>query len=85
MSFLGAWFDKARTVHVKQWKTLFLIILGLFVVVNIFVKPHHAEYGLDNIPGFWAAFGLVIALLMVFVMKKIIYPLITGPEDTKDE
>ncbi len=85
MSFLGEWFDRARTVNVKKWKTAFFIILGLFVVANIFIRPEEAEYVLDAIPGFWAVFGLVTTLIMVFVMKKIIFPLITRPEDSADD
>lgn len=50
------------------------------MAANFYIHPHHAEFGLDAYPGFWAAFGLVLAMLMVFVMKKIIQPLLVRPE-----
>ena len=85
MSFLGSWLDHTRKRHIKFWSRVFFFILAGLVGFNFFIHPHQAEYYYDIYPGFWAFFGLVVALLMVLVMKKVIYPLITGPEDTDDD
>jgi hypothetical protein len=85
MTSLGNWLDKTRKRHAKIWAVVFFLILAALIGINFFVHPHHAEYLYDVYPGFWAGFGLFIALLMVLVMKKIIYPLITGPEDSYDD
>ncbi len=82
---LGNWLDSTRKKHSRAWALVFLVILvGLFVT-NFFIYPTHPEYHYDIHPGFWAVFGLFVALLMVFVMKKVVYPLITGPEDSSDD
>ncbi len=85
MSSLGQWLDTTRKQSAKAWARLFFLILAVLVVVNFFVRPHEAEYHYDAYPAFWAVFGLVVALVMVVVMKKIVYPLITGPEDSQDD
>jgi flagellar biosynthesis/type III secretory pathway M-ring protein FliF/YscJ len=54
-------------------------------VVNFFIHPRHAEYFLDNYPGYWALFGLVVAVVMVLVMKKIVQPLLKRPEEKDDD
>jgi uncharacterized ion transporter superfamily protein YfcC len=85
MSSLGKWLDTTRKRHTRFWGVVFLFILACLVAINFFLHPPHAEYHFDEYPGFWAFFGLVVALLMVLVMKKIIYPFITGPEDSYDD
>lgn len=59
---------------------LFLGLAGL-VLANVFIRPHHAEFGLDAYPGFWAVFGLVGGLAMVIIMKKIVQPMISRGDD----
>lgn len=63
------------------WRKLFFTALALFVVVNLFVRPEEPHFGLDAYPGFWAVFGLGVGLVMIFVMKRIIQPLIVRKED----
>ena len=84
MSALGNFLERARTRHLKGWKIGFFIFLGLAVGANFFIHPYHAEFGLDAHPGFWAGFGLVIAIGMVFIMKKIIQPMLVRPEESVD-
>ena len=67
-----------------NWKKAFWIFLGLILLANFFIHPHEAEYGLDAYPGFWAVFGLVVTVVLVFVMKKIIQPMIVRPEEYID-
>ncbi len=81
----GHWLDTTREKQKGTWKILFFLLLAGLVGVNLFLRPHHAEYGYDTIPGFWAAFGLLVSVLMVLVMKKIVQPLIERPEDSDDD
>lgn len=80
----GEKLDAARKQNIKAWKTGLWIFLGLIVGANFFVHPHHAEFGLDAHPGFWAVFGLLVTVVMVFVMKKIIQPMLVRPEEKID-
>ena len=81
---IGEKLDNTRKQNIKAWKAGFWIFLGLLVGANFFIHPHHAEFGLDAHPGFWAAFGLLVTVIMVFVMKKIIQPMLVRPEEKID-
>jgi hypothetical protein len=81
---LGKWLDITRKRHATRW-TLAFFSFSLVWLWLTFHYPHHPEYHYDIYPGFWAVFGLFVALVMVIVMKKIVYPLITGPEDSSDD
>jgi uncharacterized membrane protein HdeD (DUF308 family) len=80
----GEKLDATRKQNIKAWKNGFWLFLALAVGANFLLHPHHAEYGLDIYPGFWAVFGLVVTLVMVFVMKKIIQPMLVRPEEKID-
>lgn len=58
----------------------FLGLAGL-VAANLFLRPHVAEFVLDAYPGFWPAFGLIVGLALVIVMKKIVQPMISRGDD----
>ena len=64
-----------------QWLKAFFAVLAVLLVLNIFVRPHHPHFGMDAYFGFWALFGLGVGLIMVFVMKRIVQPLIVRKED----
>ena len=63
------------------WFLLFFGILALLLLLNLFIQPHHPHFGVDKYPWFWAFFGLGVGLTMIFVMKRIIQPLIVRKED----
>lgn len=42
-------------------KTMYTV-LAVLVVLNIFILPPHPHFGAEKIPGFWALFGVVIAI-----------------------
>lgn len=67
-----------------NWKKGLWIFPGLILLANFFIHPHEAEFGLDAYPGFWAVFGLLVTVAMVFVMKKIIQPMLVRPEEHTD-
>jgi hypothetical protein len=58
----------------------FAVLAGL-LLLNIFIRPAHPHFGVDAYWGFWAVFGLGVGCIMVFVMKRIIQPLIVRKED----
>lgn len=64
-----------------KWLKIFFATLAVFVAANIFVRPAHPHFVYDAYPGFFAVFGLGVGYAMVFVMKKIIQPLIVRKED----
>lgn len=63
------------------WLTLFFAVLAVLVTLNLFILPAHPHFGLDAFPEFWAVFGLGVGVVMIYVMKKIIQPLIVRKED----
>jgi hypothetical protein len=77
---LGNFLDRMRRQYVGAWKLALFVFLGAAVAVNFVIRPHEAEYVLDTLPGFWAVFGLGVAVTMVFLMKKIVQPLLVRPE-----
>lgn len=80
MFTLGTFLETQRALFVF-WRKLFFAALTLFVIVNLFIRPAEPHFGLDTYPGFWAVFGLGVGLVMIFVMKRIIQPLIVRKED----
>lgn len=65
----------------KAWRIIFFVTLAVLLVLNVPFVTHHPHFGLDKYPGFFAAFGLIVGLGMVIVMKKIIQPFIARKED----
>jgi hypothetical protein len=83
---LGNFLDRMRRGRsVRAWKLGLFVFLGAALAVNFFVYPHQAEYFLDNYPGYWGLFGLLVSVAMILVMKKIVYPLLRRPEDKDDD
>jgi len=74
---LAKWSDNWKT-----WRIIFFVVLAVMVVLNFFVYSHHGHFWhLDEKPGFFAGFGLMVGLAMVIIMKKIIQPFIARKED----
>ncbi|MGA9477599.1 MAG: hypothetical protein WBV21_07455 [Desulfobacterales bacterium] len=82
---LGNFLDRLRKGNIGVWKLGLFVFLGAALVVNFFIHPRHAEYFLDNYPGHWAVFGLVVAVAMILFMKKIVQPLLKRPEEKDDD
>lgn len=45
-------------------KKFMYIVLAVLVVMNLFILPPHPHFGAEKIPGFWALFGVVIAITL---------------------
>jgi len=83
---LGNFLDRMRKGRgLRTWKLALLIFLGLTLAVNFFVHPHQEKYFLDNHPGHWAVFGLLVSVAMILVMRKVVQPLLRRPEDKDDD
>ena len=67
------------------WAKIFFGALGLLCMANFFLGPEEPHFGYDALPLFWPVFGLGVGLIMVFVMKRIIQPLIVRKEDHYDD
>jgi len=77
---LGSWLEAARA-RSDAWKKALFVVLGAIVVLNLFITPHHPHFVGEGLPGFWAVFSLGAAIAMVYVLKKIVYPVLARPED----
>jgi len=78
---LAKWLINARN-NAAGWKKAMYVFLLLLVVLNFFIYPHHPHVEAEKIPGFWAAFGFLGAVVMTFVLKKMVFPLISRKEET---
>lgn len=66
---------------VRKGKRLFFGSLGLLLVLNLFILPHHPHFGLEKVPGFWAAFGFVGALILARLAKGAAHTFLGKDED----
>jgi len=83
---LGNFLQRLRRGRsIRVWKIGLFVFLGAALAVNFFVYPHKARYVIDNYPGHWAVFSLLVSVAMVLVMKKTVQPLLKRPEVTDDD
>jgi hypothetical protein len=80
MNDLGLLFERFRT-RPDIWRNLFFVILAVLVGLNFVIRPEEAHFGWDSLPGFFAGFGLVIGAILLFVLEKIVRPLLARKED----
>ena len=80
---LGNLFERLRTQW-KAWRIVFFVILAVLVGLNFALHPHHPHFDFEYYPGSWGAFGLLVGLAMVVIMKKIVQPFIARGEDYYD-
>ena len=56
--------------HMKLVVRLSLVVLALLVVGDwLFVDKEHAHTAPEHIPAFWAVYGFVACVLIIFVSK----------------
>lgn len=53
----------------REARRLFYAILGFTVLLDLLSPPEHALFGLQGIPGFSAAYGLISCVLIIVVSK----------------
>lgn len=59
-------------------------VLGLLVVLNVVIRPHHPHFGLDAFPGFWAVFGLAGAIFLGRAAKGLAHTILGKDEHFYD-
>ncbi|MDR2442821.1 MAG: hypothetical protein LBE31_04785 [Deltaproteobacteria bacterium] len=80
--FLGRFLESQASGNgPKVWRLIFFMALALVVILSLMVPNHHPHFVYDAKPFFWPAFGLVAGLVLVFLVKKVIQPIIKKPED----
>jgi hypothetical protein len=62
-------------------RNLFFVVLGLLVLLNLFIHPHEPHFGLDAYPGFWAVFGLAVAVGLGRAAKGLAHTVLGKDED----
>ena len=63
------------------WRNLMFIVLGVLVVLNFFIHPHHPHFEAEAYPGFWVAFGLVVAIVLARLAKGAAHTFLGQRED----
>jgi hypothetical protein len=79
----GEWLARAQEQS-QGYAWAMFTFLAFLVALNFLIYPHEPHFGLDGLPGFWAVFGVGVAVGMTLVLKKIIFPLISRSEDFYD-
>ncbi len=74
-------FDKPQ--NVKRFFLLFYILIGLFTIAELFIHKH-TFFRWEEYSFFYASFGFVAFVLMIFAAKYILRPLIMRKEDYYD-
>jgi len=65
----------------RRLRNLFFIALGLLVLLNVFIHPHHPHFGLEGMPGFWSLFGLAGALILAKGAKGLAHTILGKDEN----
>ena len=65
----------------RTLRNLMFASLGLLVVLNLFITPHHPHFGLEGLPGFWALFGLLGAVVLAKGAKGAAHTFLGKDED----
>ena len=69
-------------------KFLFITCAALVLADLAFLFPQfdkHAHYGWENMVGFYAAYGFVSCVMLVFVAKYLLRPAVIRDEDYYDQ
>lgn len=72
-------FDNPK--NIKLLKILSYISLSLIVIVDFFIPRHDTHFPWENIPGFYALFGLVACILIVVLAKFLGHKWLMREED----
>ena len=72
----------SKLVSTLKW--LFFGELGLLIVQNHFIQNHHPHFALEKFPGFWAFFGLAVALVLGRVAKGLAHTVLGKDESFYD-
>lgn len=65
----------------KVLARLMFVVLGLLVLLNILIQVPHPHFDLEKLPGFWALFGLVVAVVLGKLAKGAAHTFLGKDED----
>jgi len=65
----------------KGLKKLMFVSLGALVILNVLIQAPHPHFDLEKLPGFWALFGLVVAVVLGKVAKGAAHTFLGKDED----
>lgn len=65
----------------RKLRTGFFAALALLAALNLVIHPHEPHFGLDALPGFWAAFGLVVAIVLGRAAKGLAHTVLGRDEN----
>lgn len=80
MSKKHFWDDENR---VKKFLNLFYLVCVGLILVDFFIH-RHGHISVEQWPGFYAVYGFVACVLLVFIAKHILRPLVMKEEDYYD-
>lgn len=69
----------------KKIRWFFYVLLVVLVGLDIFIPRHHPYFPWDEVPGFYAFFGLGAALCIIFLSRTLGGLIIQRREDFYDE
>ena len=65
----------------KGLKKLMFVSLGVLVLLNVFIQAPHPHFDLEKLPGFWALFGLIVAVVLGKLAKGAAHTFLGKDED----
>ena len=77
---VGNFFQSLRSKG-RLFLGLLLVVLAGLVALNVVIRPYHPHVALEVYPGFWAVFGLAVAVGMAAFMKGFVTELLAVDED----
>ncbi len=69
----------------KGLKKLMFISLGVLVLLNVLIQSPHPHFDLEKLPGFWALFGLIGAVVLGKLAKGAAHTFLGKDEDYYDK
>jgi hypothetical protein len=69
----------------KGLKKLMFISLGVLVLLNVLIQAPHPHFDLEKLPGFWALFGLIGAVVLGKLAKGAAHTFLGKDEDYYDK
>jgi hypothetical protein len=65
----------------KKLRLGLFIVLGVLVALNIFIRSHDPHFVIDWVPGFWAVFGVMVAIVLGRAAKGAAHTFLGKDED----
>lgn len=79
-SGLGKFFiTLQKNAGTLRW--LFFGVLAALVALNFVILPHHPHVDAEHYPGFWAAFGLGVGVVLILLAKRALSHIVGVSED----